>query len=137
LKRVQLFALENKSTEFSLGESVYNRLSDAFRDDGRLRLVTQQPDCQLEGAINSYTEKIYSYDEANNVQDYNISISFSITFTDLKNNAVLYENKSLFVSEIYSVTDAGTSRFTTKTDAINEICDKLFKIIMQNTLETW
>lgn len=137
LKRIQLLAFENKSTEFSLGETVFNSLSNEFRDDGRLRLVTQQPDCQLEGSINDYTEKIYSYDEANNVQDYIVTITLSVTFTDLQQNQVLYENKSLVVSEIYSVSPAGTSRFKTKADAINEICDKLFKVIMQNTLETW
>ena len=137
LKGIQLYALENKSSEFSLGEIVNTRLSEAFRDDGRLRQVTKQPDCQLDGVINSFSEKIYSYDSANNVQDYTISISFSVTFTDLQNNQVLYENKSLLISESYAVSEESTSRFKSKTEAINEICDKLFKTIMQNTLETW
>jgi hypothetical protein len=137
LKRIQLMAFDNKSSEFTLGDIVYNRLSADFRDDGRLRLVTQQPDCQAEGSIVSFSEKIYSYDTANNVQDYNIVISFSVTFTDLINNKVLYENKSLQVSEIYAVSTESTSRFKTRDEAINEICDKLFKTIMQNTLESW
>ena len=137
LKRIQLYALQNKSSEYSLGDFVYNRLSDSFRDDGRLRLVTQQPDCQLEGSINEYTEKIYSYDEANNIQDYNIIINFSVTFTDLKKNQVLYENKSLSVSELYGISEESTARFKTKEDALKEICDKFFKLIMQNTLENW
>ena len=134
-------AFDNKSSEFSLGDIVYNRLSNAFRDDGRLRLVTQQPDCLLEGSTNSFSEKIYSYDESNNVQDYIVVISFSVTFTDLINNKVLYENKNLQMSEIYASSsdsmNESTSRFKTKDEAINEICDKLFKAIMQNTLESW
>jgi hypothetical protein len=137
LKRVQLLALENKSSEFSLGETVANRLSTAFGDDGRLRLVTQQPDCQVEGSILSFQEKIYSYDAANTVQDYNVIISFKITFTDLKNNQVLYENQNLTLSEVYKVGTESTSRFATRQEAIDEICSKLFKTIMQNTLETW
>ncbi len=137
LKRVQLMAFENKSSEFSLGDIIINRLSTDFRDDGRLRLVTQQPDCQVEGSIISYSEKIYSYDVANNVQDYNVTITFSYVFTDLVNNKVVHENKSLPISEIYAVSAESTSRFKTKDEAINEICDKLFKTIMQNTLESW
>lgn len=130
-------AFDNKSSEFSLGDIVINRLSNDFRDDGRLRLVTQQPDCQVDGSIVDYSEKIYSYDVANNVQDYLIAITYSITFTDLVNNKVLYENKNLQVSEIWAVSAESTSRFKTKDEAINEICDKLFKTIMQNTLESW
>ena len=132
-----MLAFENKSTEFSLGDIVINNLSSSFSEDGRLRLVTQTPDCLLEGSINSYNEKIYSYDAANNIQDYIVSVSFSITFTDMINNKVLFENKNLTVSEIYAVSEESTSRFKTKDEAINEICSKLFKTIMQNTLESW
>lgn len=137
LKRIQLLALENKSTEFYLGDVVFNNLSTAFSEDGRLRTVTQQPDCQLEGSILSFSEKVYSYDTVNNVQDYLVAITFEVTFTDLINNKVIYENKSLVLSEIYAVSEESTSRFKSKDDAITEICDKLYKNILQNTLESW
>jgi len=137
LKGLQLLAFDNKSSEFYLGDLVFNNLSSAFSDDGRLRLVTQQPDCQLEGSILSFSEKIYSYDSVNNVQDYLVVISFSVTFTDLVNNKVLYEDKNLSLSEIYAVSEESTSRFKTRDEAVNEICDKLFNTIMQNTLESW
>lgn len=137
LKRIQLIAFDNKSSEFSLGEIVLNNLSTSFSEDGRLRMVTQQPDCQLEGSILSFSEKIYSYDSVNNIQDYLVVITFDVTFTDLINNKVLFENKSLALSEIYAVSDESTSRFKTKNEAITEICDKLFKAVMQNTLESW
>lgn len=137
LKSVQLMAFDNRSTEFALGETMINNLSASFREDGRLRLVTKQPDCQIEGSILSFSEKIYSYDTANNIQDYVVSMSFSVVFTDNVNSKVLYENKSLTLSEIYAVSGESTSRFKTKEAAINEICSKLFKNIMQNTLESW
>jgi len=137
LKKVQLLAFNNKSPEFSLGDVVFNNLAKDISDDGRLRLVTQQPDCQIEGTILDYSEKIYSYDEANSVQDYLIVVTFSVTFTDVVNNKTLYEIKQLPVSEIYAVSSNSTSQFTTKQAAIDEICHKLFKTIMQNTLEAW
>lgn len=137
LKRVQVLAFENKSTEYTLGDIVFNSLSDAYRKDGRLRPVTQQPDCQLEGTVLNYSDKIYSYDAANNVQDYTVSVTFSVTFTDLVNNKVLYDNKSLTLSENYAVSNESTARFANKDEAIKEICSQFFKNIMQNTLESW
>ncbi|MBM4400111.1 MAG: hypothetical protein FJ041_07280 [Candidatus Cloacimonetes bacterium] len=137
LKRIQILAFENNSTEFALGDIVFNKVSDLFRDDGRLRTVTQQPDCQLEGKIISYSERIYSYDAANNVQDYFITVTFSVVFTDLVQNEVLMDNKNLTLTELYAVSTESTSRFQSKDEALNEICDKLFKTIMQSTLESW
>jgi hypothetical protein len=137
LKGIQLIAWENKSNEINLGERVYNRLADDLVRDGRMRLVTQQPDCLLEGSITDYTEKIYSFDESNSVQEYEISITCTLSFTDLINNVVVYEYKNLRVSEIYSTVKTSTVRFKSKEEAINECCDKIFRTLMQNTLETW
>lgn len=132
-----MIAFENKTTEFALGDIVFNNLSSSFKDDGRLRLVTQQPDCQIEGSILSFAENVYSYDATNSVQDYQVAVVFSVIFTDLQKNNVIYENRNLMVSEIYAVSTESTSRFKSKEEAINEICDKLFKNIMQNSLELW
>ncbi len=137
LKRVQILAFENKSTEYTLGDIVINSLSEQYSEDGRLRLVTQQPDCQLEGTIVSFSEKIYSYDAANQVQDYLVAVTFSLTFTDLVNNKALYENKNLTLSQSYAVSEESVSRFKTKDEAIRDICEQLFKNVMQNTLESW
>jgi len=130
-------AYENQTAEFELGDILLNRMVLQFRDDGRLRLVTQQPDCQIEGKIAAFEEKIYSFDAANNVQDYQIRITFGILFTDLIRNEVMYENASLTLSEVYAVSELSTSRFKSREAAINEIIRNLFNSVMQNTLEKW
>jgi uncharacterized protein YifN (PemK superfamily) len=90
----------------------------------------------LEGSIENYSDKIYSYDSANNVQDYIISITFKVSFTDNINNKSIYDNDKKFIvlSENYAVSSESTSRFKTKEEAINEICDKLFRQIMQKIM---
>lgn len=128
---------DNQTAEFELGDEMLNRMVLHFRDDGRLRLVTQQPDCQIEGRISAFEEKIYSFDAANNVQDYQIRITFAILFTDLIRNEVIYETSALTLSEIYAVSEQSTSRIKSKEAAINEIIRNLFNNIMQNSLEKW
>ncbi len=110
LKKIRIAAFDNQSSEFALGEKTLNMLSAAFRDDGRLRPVTQAPDCVLEGSIISFEEKIYSFDSANNVQDYQIRISFKVSLTDLINNQTIYENNALVLSELYAVSTESTSK---------------------------
>jgi len=137
LKKIRVVAFDNRSTEFALGETMLAGLTKQIREDGRLKLVTKDPDCSLEGSIISFSEKIYSYDAANQVQDYQVLLTVSVTFTDLVKNQVLYENKNLVVSELYSVSTGGTARFKTKEEATDEIIKKLFQTIMQNSLERW
>ena len=102
-----------------------------------MKLVTIDPDCTLEGSIISFTEKVYSYDAANQVQDYQVQMTMAVTFTDLVKNQVLYENKNLVISELYAVSTGGTARFKTKDEAIDEAISKFFQTIMQNSLESW
>jgi len=137
LKRIRIAAFDNQSSEFDIGEKTMNALSTSFRDDGRLQPVTQSPDCLLEGSLLSYEEKIYSFDAANNVQDYQIRITFSILFTDLVRNETIFENKALTLTSFYAVSAESTSKNKTKEEAVDEILDNLFKNIMQNSLENW
>lgn len=137
LRKIRILAFENKTSEYGLGDKLLNYLSREIRDDGRLKLVTEDPDCTLEGAILSFSESVYSYDATNQVQDYQVKMVVSVTFNDLINNAVLYENNALTVTELYAVAEGGTAKFKTKEEAVEELISKLYKTILQNSIEGW
>ncbi|HOD59534.1 MAG TPA: LptE family protein [Candidatus Syntrophosphaera sp.] len=137
LKKVAIRPFENRSTEFEIGDIIYNELVKQFQEDGRLKLVTQQPDCVIEGTILKWEEDVYSYDSWNNVQDYMLRLTCSVVFTDLINNQIIYENKNLVLTEPYAVSSASTAKCRSKEEAIDELVSQLFKNIVQNSLETW
>lgn len=137
LKNIRVEPIENKSAEFGLSDKALNDLSSLVRNDGRLKMVTQDPDCSLEGTIVSFEEKIYSYNSANQVQDYQLIMVISVIFTDLVRNEVIYENPALRVTELYKVSDDSTARFSSKEEALSEIFSNVFKTVVQNSLEAW
>lgn len=137
LKKIRIEPFENTTVEFALADKALNELSLFVRNDGRLKLVTQDPDCLLEGSIISFDEKIYSYDSANQVQDYQLRMVLDIRFTDLVNNEVIYENTALSVSEAYKVAEGSTARNNSKEEALSEIFSSIFKSVIQNSLEAW
>jgi len=137
LKKIRVAAFENQTAEFALADKALNELSLSVRNDGRLKLVTQDPDCSLEGEITSFEENIYSYNSANQVQDYQLILVLNVVFTDLIKNEVIYENSALRITEIYKVTDDSTARFDTKEEALSEIFSSIFKTVIQNSLEAW
>jgi hypothetical protein len=92
----------------------------------------------LEGTILDFSNVAFSYDQSNNVQEFQVKILFSITFTDLQKNQVIYENKNLLLSENYAPKpNEGTSIFKTKQEAEKQIYIDLFQAILKNSLESW
>ena len=137
LKKIRVAPFENSSSEFDIAEKVYTGLSAQFRNDGRLKPVTQQPDCLLEGSVLSFEEKVFSFDAGNNIQDYQLRLTVKLSFTDLVRNETIYENGSLLVTETYAVAPTSTSRFKSKEEATDELIRSLFNTIIQNSLERW
>ena len=137
LRKIRILAFENRTSEYGLGDKLLNYLNREIRNDGRLKIVTEDPDCTLEGAILSFSERVYSYDTANQIQDYQLTMVVSVTFTDLINNTVLYENNALTVTELYAVAEGGTAKFKTKEEAVEELIAKLYRTVLQNSIEGW
>jgi hypothetical protein len=135
LKTIQIEQFQNQSDEFELSEELFVKLSDDFQADGRLRLVTENADCILEGEIRDYTDKIYSY-EGSTVQEYQVKIMFWVKFTDLTTEEVLWENSNLIISDTYSQTDESAD-YTNEEEARLAIYEDLFENIIKNTLEQW
>lgn len=137
LKKIRVAPFENASTEFDIAEKVYSGLSTEIRNDGRLKPVTQQPDCLLEGKVVSFEEKVFSFDAANSVQDYQLRLTVKVSFVDLVRNETIYENNKLLITETYAVSATSTSRFKSKEEATDELIKTLFSTIIQNSLERW
>lgn len=135
LKTVMITSFENESDEFELEEEIKKELISRFDKDGRLRVVTLQPDCLIEGTIMDYSRKIDTYDEQG-IEEYNIRILFKISFTDLTRDEVIWQKDSLILSEVYSE-NSETALFKDEEAARNSIYEKLFLEIMKNTLEQW
>jgi len=135
LKTITILPFANITTEYNLEEDLLNELSNLFINDGRLQIVSISPDCQLEGEILDYTDKIYTYD-GSTIDAYQVKILFKIIFSDLKKNNILWQNNSLILSETYSETDE-SSEFSSEAEAQNEIMKDLYDTIIKNSLEEW
>jgi len=135
LKTISILSFPNKTIKYGLEEDLLNDISDRFIRDGRLKIVSILPDCQLKGEILDYSNKIYTY--GNEVVDeYEVKILFKVIFTDLKKNNIIWQNSSLSLSERYSSSDE-TSEFKTEEEAQKEIFKDLYETILKNSLEEW
>lgn len=138
LKSIRIIPVENRTTESDIDLEVFEYLTDSFQKDGRLLLVTADPNVTLESALLFYEEVIYSSDSANNIEEYKVRINFSVKMTDQINDLVLYENKNLAIEKRYAAHKAITSaEYMSRDEAEQGIYEELFTKIIQNTLEDW
>ena len=135
LKSITIIPFENKTTQYNLEENIHISLSNNFENDGRLKIVGISPDCQLEGEILDYSNKIRSY-AGSNVEEYEVRILCKISFTDLKKNSIILKNDALQLSETYSSSEE-ISEFKTEEEAQEKIISDLFDYIIKESLEEW
>lgn len=135
LKNIQVEVFKNHSMEYGLEEEMNTSLTNQFNSDGRLAIVTENPDALLEGEIRDYSDKIYSFDETG-AEEYQVKIMFKISFTDLVRNEEIWSNENLILSEKYSAINE-LIEAKTEEEAREKIMENLFETILKNTLEEW
>ncbi len=137
LRDIAIAPFENETIELFLEEELRNSLISSFQQDGRLRIAYEDPDSRIEGRILDYSSTIYGYDIEQTVEEYQVRLVLAITFTDLVRNELIWENKNLTVSERYAPSGSSNVRWQTEEEALEEIFDELFRIIIRNSLESW
>ncbi|MBN1948616.1 MAG: LptE family protein [Candidatus Cloacimonetes bacterium] len=136
LKTITVNVFTNQTTQYNLEQDLLLDLSDRFLKDGRLQIVGISPDCQLEGEILDYTNKIWRYSETG-VEEYEVRILFKVVFTDLVKNEIIYRHDTLSLREVYAPNSDNEGDFTTEEAAQREIYRKLFETIIRISLDEW
>ncbi len=137
LKTIQVDMFENKTLEYEVDEEIGDYLSKEFRDDSRLRLVNENPDCILTGKIVSYKDVPAQYDEKENVSLRKIKISFSIQFENTKTKKLIWDSGNYSETENYIESGSSDIYPNSSEEARQKIYEKVFNKIIQNTLESW
>lgn len=137
LKTIHILPFENKTVEYALSQDIQNALVSKFMKDGRLKINSNQADCQISGEIIDYKKKIYSYDNNGSIKEYQLQILISFDFFDNKNNKSIYSNKSLLLSKTYNPSSTLDNVEKTETEALEKIYSDFFDHIIKNTLESW
>lgn len=138
LKTINLGTFANKTDEYILEQNLLSTLSEKINTDGRLRLVSHDPDCQLEGEILTYSDLPDKYDETERIIERKVQITFHVIFKDLTKDEIIWENRNLIISKNYAVeVGENVDLPTTEEGAQAKVFDDLFDNFIKNTLEAW
>jgi len=99
--------------------------------NGRLAVVTDNPDAILEGRIVSFARTAYSYTSAEEIEEYKLDITINLTFTDMVKDEDILDTESIGEWIIY---DPDTEQYT---DARDRLLELAADEIVRSCLSGW
>ena len=129
---------ENRTTQFGLSEMLTSEIARAFVEDGDLKVVDEHvADAVLRGSITKYDVKAAVFDQTESVSKMRVSITLDITYTNLINNTVVWEQKGLVKWGEYRLVAEGNEEVETEEDGQDEAIQKIVDEIIARSIETW
>ncbi len=136
IKSVAIPLFKNPRTfKYGAERVLTDAVIDEFVADGTLDFADENvADSKLQVEIVNYKKEALSYDVQEVVKEYNLAIVVSVTFTDLINNQVLWQEPSMYESVTYY---AVGSQAETEDDALDRLAEELARKIVNRTLQGW
>ncbi|MBP7462004.1 MAG: LptE family protein [Candidatus Delongbacteria bacterium] len=133
LKTIHIRTVENKTAQFDLSEMLTNRITQAFIDNGRLKLINDpdQADLILQVQVIQYDNKPYTFGQQEEVREYRVTLSLNVTCKNVKENNNLWSRSGLSDFTNYNHQEENEDR------AIQETVKKLSEELVNNTLTVW
>ena len=96
IKTVAVPIFKNRTEAPGLENTITSAVISAFSNGGRLRVVpVEQADSILEGEIVGYQIDGAGFDRNQNVQAYHLRVVLNVTFRDVRQNKMLWEENGL------------------------------------------
>jgi hypothetical protein len=138
LQTVAVPIFENRTLEPGVEERLADRITDVFLADKRLRVVKEKDaDSVIEGSIERYDRSPFSYDKAQNVQEYRVEMTLHVLYEDRKKNRVVWEEKEMKAWGTYSVSADLPGGVEEESVAQTRAIEKAAQDILIKTVQGW
>ncbi len=131
IQSVKIIPIKSRVTQYGLEQDITSRVIEMIVRDGRLAVVLEGQDSEIEGTIAAYLKTPYSYTSSEQVEEYKLEIRVEITFVDLLREADIISNESVSTWLVY---DPDTE---TEIDARNRLLEEAAKDIVRRCLSGW
>lgn len=129
---------ENETLEKGIEEALTAEIIDVLQENRTLTLTQERnADSVLLGRIREYKRTPYSYDTAENVQEYKVDIIISVEYEDRKKRKTLWKEERMHQWATYFVVATPGHEVEEEEDAQLRAIRKLAEDIKTKTVEGW
>ncbi|KPK70418.1 hypothetical protein AMJ82_03430 [candidate division TA06 bacterium SM23_40] len=132
IQTISIPMMGNETVEYGLEERLTEQLVEEFIKDNHLRVVDPgESDSVLEGSVSDYRRSAYSYDQQEQVIQYQVEIWVNITYRDAVRDEVIWEEEK--------IRGWGTYFASTETeeDGTDRAIEQLASDVLRRTVEGW
>lgn len=137
IKSIHVPVLVNKTAEPGIEDFITQALTQAVVQSGRVRIAAnaQAADAILEGSIVEYRLASLSFDRSANVTSYRLTIGLALTFTDLKQNKVLWKQDRIEERADFQVAGQVTQTLAREEQAVQRAAVDVARAIVSFAFE--
>ena len=95
LRTVEIAQVVDKSRQSELADQATQMVVQEFQRNGALRPVDHDGQSRVETWLSAYSHAPQTYDLSGNVSRFRVTVVLEVKFTDLRDESVLYESKTL------------------------------------------
>lgn len=95
LETVAVSQFRSSVTEYGLETELTSIVTETMVTDGRLAVVTANPDTRVSGRVTAFTRSAEEYTGGEQVQRYRLDLRVEITMEDLRNEDFLIRNETV------------------------------------------
>ena len=131
IKTIAVERFENSTAEYGLADRMLDIVIDAFIADGNMKVVpADKADAVLYGALKAYRREPYTYDQNDQVQEYQVVMDFNITLKNPRDDSEIWK-ETMNQTGIYDVLNE------TEEDGQNRAIGFLVESIINRTTKSW
>ena len=131
LRTVEIAQVIDKSRQSELADQATQMVIQEFQRNGALRPVDHDAQSRVEAWLGGYSHAPQTFDLSGNVSRFRVTVVLEVKFTDLRDESILYESKSLDGSYDYDPLKE------TEADAKVKALQVSVRKLVDNTVSGW
>lgn len=137
IKTIGLPIFTNNSQGYQVEQKITNSIQNVLLQRGKYKVVpeAQGVDALLKGTIMSVSLYPASYETQGRASEYTVVIAAKVTFTDLTDKKVLFQNPSFIFRGQYQIDPAEAAYFDRQSEAIDQISKDFAESVVSAILE--
>jgi outer membrane lipopolysaccharide assembly protein LptE/RlpB len=137
IKTIGLPIFTNNSQGYQIEQKLTNSVQTVLIQRGKYKVLPQAEgvDALLKGTIMSVSLYPASYETQGRASEYNVVITAKVTFTDLSDKKVLFQNPSYIFRGQYQLDPAEAAYFDRQSSAIDQISKDFAESVVSAILE--
>jgi len=137
INKIGIPMFKNNTSKIELPQRLTEKVQEEFISRGKYEISSSstEVDALLEGVILSYELHPGSTDSEGRATSYTVTIKTAITFKDLANDVILWQNENFLFREDFQISSSMEDYYNQEIEAIEISAEAFAKSIVSNILE--